>query len=93
MIIVVTYHLKALGNKQYLQIFTIMIKHEKDKKRIKHIILGYRLSVSLYTNILKTKFMASTVSVLEHSIFNECYYKRIRSTLLHLILYNIYQHF
>ena len=26
-------------NKQYLQIFTIMIKHEKDKKRIKHIIL------------------------------------------------------
>jgi len=39
MIIVVTYHLKALGNQQYLQIFTIMIKHEKDKKRIKHIIL------------------------------------------------------
>ena len=64
----------------------------KIKKRIKHIILD-RLSVSLYTNILKTKFMASTVSVLEHSIFNECYYKRIRSTLLHLILYNIYQHF
>ena len=34
MIIVVTYHLKALGNQQYLQIFTIMIKHEKDKKKI-----------------------------------------------------------
>ena len=35
MIIVITYHLKGLGEiNNILQIFTIMIKHEKDKKEL-----------------------------------------------------------